>query len=299
MPENQNKDEDKLEEEEGKPKKDDLEVYFSEMENLESDFSDLDDIDLEELKDIQQAISKVKEMASTSANEITDLDIVEELKTQPEADSGQLDEYLSQREAMASDFSDLEEIPFEELQDMREAIESVKKEQTEEASETKDQSVSIISSDLEERIKQELLERRIKEEKEVVTAEKFLDYIKEKKDKVWYHALHYLVFQAEDHIASKELLYDILKENTSKSPIDPIPEHQFYFGLGYILRLTLNEKQVVRFLSGGKFKVNIGVKVLKELLEQAGEPIITKPVIEEEEKKKMFSNFLKEDFKDI
>ncbi|MFW9784068.1 MAG: hypothetical protein ACFFFB_17420 [Candidatus Heimdallarchaeota archaeon] len=299
MPENQNKDEDKLEEEEGKPKKDDLEVYFSEMENLESDFSDLDDIDLEELKDIQQAISKVKEMASTSANEITDLDIVEELKTQPEADSGQLDEYLSQREAMASDFSDLEEIPFEELQDMREAIESVKKEQTEEASETKDQSVSIISSDLEERIKQELLERRIKEEKEVVTAEKFLDYIKEKKDKVWYHALHYLVFQAEDHIASKELLYDILKENTSKSPIDPIPEHQFYFGLGYILRLTLNEKQVVRFLSGGKFKVNIGVKVLKELLEQAGEPIITKPVIEEEEKKKIFSDFLKEDFKDI
>jgi len=141
-------------------------------------------IDLEELKDIQQAISKVKEMASISNNKVAELDIIEELETS-EAEIGQVDEYLSQREAMASDFSDLEGIPFEELQDMREAIESVKKEQVEEASDITDQSAPKISSELEERIKQELLERRVEEEKEVVTAEKFLDYIKEKRDKVW------------------------------------------------------------------------------------------------------------------
>ena len=91
----------------------------------------------------------------------------------------------------------------------------------------------------------------------------------------------------------------MLKQNTSKSPIDPIQEHQFYFGLGYILRLTLNEKQIVRYLRGGKFKINISVDGLKEILEQAGEPIITKPVIAEDEKKQMFKDFLEDDFLDI
>ncbi|MFX0148288.1 MAG: hypothetical protein ACFE8E_11160 [Candidatus Hodarchaeota archaeon] len=302
MSENQNNEEDNFKNQKDSQKTDDLEAYYSEMENLETDFSDLDDIDLEELKDIQKAISKVKEMTSTSNEKIIDINSIDHLEdTEQEAEVGQLDEYLAQREAMISDFSDLEEIPFEELQDMQEAIESVKKEKIEATNESiiTDQPISMISTELEEKIKQELLERRAEEEKEIVTVEKFLEYIKEKRDKIWYHALYYLVFQAEDHIASKELLYDILKEHTSKSPIDPIPEHKFYFGLGYILRLTLNEKQVVRFVSRGKFKINIGVDILKELLEQAGEPIITKPIIEEEEQKKMFEEFLNDDFKDI
>jgi hypothetical protein len=108
-----------------------------------------------------------------------------------------------------------------------------------------------------------------------------------------------LVYNTEDHIASKQLLYEMLKEVTSKSPIDPIPEHQFYFGLGYILRLTLNEKQIIRYMRGSKFKVNISIKILKELLDQIGEPISTRPVIEEEEKQQMFKDFLKDDFLDI
>ena len=276
-------------------KEDDLKTYLSEMETLEADFSDLDDIDLEELKEIQEAVSKVREMKSTKTSKLNDLAIIDEIK------ETQVNDYLAQREAMISDFSDLEDIEFEELMDMQDAIESVKKEQYEISPEegVKTQSAPTISSELEDRIKQELLERKIEKEKEVVTPEKFLDYIKEKRDKIWYHALYYLVYQAEDYIASKELLYDMLKENTSKSPIDPIPEHQFYFGLGYILRLTLNEKQIVRFLSGGKFKINIGIQMLKELLEQSGEPIITKPVLKEEEKKKMFTDFLKDDFSDI
>jgi hypothetical protein len=127
----------------------------------------------------------------------------------------------------------------------------------------------------------------------------FLDYIKDRREKIWYHALYYLVFNVEDHIASKVLLYDVLKEVTSKSPIDPIPEHQFYFGLGYILRLNFNDKQVVRFLRDGKFKINVNIEKLKEILGETGEPISTKPIIEEKEKKRMFKDFLDEDFMDI
>ena len=111
--------------------------------------------------------------------------------------------------------------------------------------------------------------------------------------------MYYLLFNIEDHIASKALLFDVLKEVTSKSPIDPIPEHQFYFGLGYVLRLTLNNKQVVRFLRDGKFKINVNVDKLKEILEEAGEPISTRPIIKEEEKKRMFKDFLDEEFLDI
>ncbi|MGB5910610.1 MAG: hypothetical protein WBH31_05385 [Promethearchaeia archaeon] len=302
MTENHNKEEIESEEEEIEQKEKDLEAYYSEMKSLETDFSDLDDMDLEELKEIQEAISKVKEMKSKPVEKVSDLNISDELKeVELQTEGIQIDEYLAQREAMISDFSDLEEIEFEELKDMQDAIESVKKEQFESSSEefTQTQSTQAISSELEERIKQELLERKVKKEKEIITPEKFLEYIKDKREKIWYHALYYLVYLAEDHIASKELLYDMLKENTSKSPIDPIPEHQFYFGLGYILRLTLNEKQIVRFMKGRKFKINIGVKILKELLEQSGEPIITKPVLKEEEKKKMFTDFIKEDFTDI
>ena len=152
---------------------------------------------------------------------------------------------------------------------------------------------------MEERIKQELLKKKEEEEKAQITPDKFLAYINNKRDKIWYHALWYLIFNVEDHIASKALLYDVLKEVTSKSAIDPIPEHQFYFGLGYILRLSIENKKVIRYMSGGKFKINISVNTLKELLETSGEPVSTRPIIEEKEKKKMFKDFLKDDFLDI
>ncbi|MEJ2249183.1 MAG: hypothetical protein P8Y97_05925, partial [Candidatus Lokiarchaeota archaeon] len=124
-------------------------------------------------------------------------------------------------------------------------------------------------------------------------------YFKTRRDKIWYHALYYLAFEVEDHIASKSLLYEMLKEVTSKSAIDPLPEHSFYFGLGYILRLTLNERQIVRYLSGGKFKINVNFETIKRILEETGEPISTRPIIKEEKKKEMFRDFLKEDFTDI
>jgi len=281
---------------------DDLKIYLEEMKTLESDFSDLEELDLEEIQAMQEAIEKVKENENGKEEEL----IIEDIKDSPfeitddkalKADQ----DYLAGKEALITDFSDLEEIDLDELQDMQEAIETVRMEESQFSSENE---ISMlpeqkISSELEERIKQELLERKEEKEKEIVTPEKFLEYTKNKRDKIWYHALYYLVYQAEENISSKEMLYDMLKEVTSKSPIDPIPEHQFYFGLGYILRLTLNEKQIVRFMSGSKFKININVESLKDILDEVGEPISTRPIIEEEERQKMYKDFLKDDFIDI
>ncbi len=269
--------------EEDIPKDQDLKAYLAEMKALESDFSDLEDLDLKEIQEMQAAIAAVKD----------DEEIEESIEG---AEIDQTTEYLEHKESMITDFSDMDELDFDELREMREAIEGVRQEKgIEGEAEFQPQA---ISAELEDRIKEELAKRKEVEE-EVTTPEMFLAYIKDKRDKIWYHALWYLTYGIEDHTASKALLYDVLKWDTTKSPVDPIPEHQFYFGLGYILRLNVNNKQVIRYLSGGKFKINISVKNLKEWLEEAGEPIVTKPVIEDDEKKKMFSDFLKDDFLDI
>ena len=296
MNEKQEEESEELGLEEKKVEDDDLEAYLRDMKALETDFSDLEDLDMEELQEIQDAIDKVKEGEELAEDELTSEqisykeEIVDELKKEKEL-----------KEAMISDFSDMDELDFDELREMQEAIEIVKHEDSELLLEQEGeiQSTQEVSKELEDRIKQELLKRKELEVEEVITPEKFLDYIKNKRDKIWYHALYYLLFNIEDHIASKALLFDVLKEVTSKSPIDPIPEHQFYFGLGYVLRLTLNNKQVVRFLRDGKFKINVNVDKLKEILEEAGEPISTRPIIKEEEKKRMFKDFLDEEFLDI
>ncbi|MHA2397797.1 MAG: hypothetical protein ACXADU_02770 [Promethearchaeota archaeon] len=294
MNENQQDNNDTQPNEEEKSEEDDLKLYLEEMKALESDFSDLEDLDVEELQEMQEAIAKVKEGEQDYESEQrSEIDSQEQVKIELEIEK-------SLKEEMISDFSDMDEIDFDELKEMQDAIESVKQEISieSEGQEIGDQTTDQISFELEERIKKELLKRK-EEEEEIVTPDKFLEYIKNKRDKIWYHSLHYIVFNVEDHIASKILLYDVLKEATSKSPIDPIPEHQFYFGLGYILRLSLNGKQIVRFLRDGKFKINVNVDSLKELLEIAGSPISTRPVISKEEKDKMFKDFLDEDFMDI
>jgi len=262
---------------------DDLQFYLKEIEILESDFSDLDDLDFEEIQEMQDAITKVKESEESSI----DAEGISE-------DEGK------RREDLINDFSDIDEIDFDELKEMQQAIESVKQEElvNVEGQESVIETSQEISKELEDRIKKELSKRKDVEE-EVITPERFSEYIKSKREKIWYHALYFLVFEVEDHIASKALLYDVLKEVTSKSPIDPIPEHRFYFGLGYILRLTLNAKKIIRYMTGGKLKVNVNVDILKTILEEVGKPISTKPIIEEKEKKKMFDNFLKDDFSDI
>ena len=296
MNENQEKENEKQDTEEIEDEDDDLKTYLRDMKTLETDFSDLEDLDMEELQEIQDAIEKVKE-----GEELTEIEIINEGISEEEVMIDEIKEEQEFKEAMISDFSDMAEIDFDELREMQEAIETVKHEEVEVLSGEvgKIESTQSIPKELEERIKQELLKRKELEVKEIITPEKFLDYVKNRRDKIWYHALHYLVFNIEDHIASKALLFDVLKEVTSKSPIDPIPEHQFYFGLGYILRLNYNDKKIVRFFRDGKFKINTKVEILKEILEEAGEPISTRPIIKEEEKKKMFKDFLGEDFLDI
>ena len=291
--ENQNDVESNTENEQPREDRDDLDIYISEMKNLETDFSDLEDLDFEELKEMQEAIAKVKELEKLEGDEN-----LEEFV--PDLQSAEQKDYLAQKEAMISDFSDIEGIDFEELQEMQKAIESVKQEEIQEAGANINQmaGTDLISSDLEERIKQELLERKQEAEKEVITPEIFIERTKDKRDKIWYQALYYLVYEAEDHIASKTLLYEMLKEVTSKSSIDPIPENQFYFGLGYILRLSLNEKQVVKYIKGGKFKVNVAEKGIKDILDELGEPISRRPILTDEEKKKMYEEFLNDDFFD-
>ena len=276
----------------------DLEIYMKEMKILESDFSDLEDLDMEEILEMQEAISKVRENEVSGS---TSKKVEEYLKTDDFDLSQEKADYISQRKAMTADFSDLEEIDLDELKDMQQAIEEVQQETRSEVEEEKTGTGSVpgISSELEERIKQELFERKKEQIKEIISPEKFLEYIKSRRDKIWYHALHYILFNTEDYIASKELLYEMLKEITSKSPIDPIPEHQFYFGLGYLLKLSLNDKKVIRYLKGGKFKINVSVKELQEIFAESGEPISNRPIIPEEEKKKMFKDFLEEDFEDI
>lgn len=296
MNENQEEESEEQTIEENQLKEDDLEAYLRDMKALESDFSDMEALDMDELQEIQDAIEKVKEGEEIHDDGLgsdgipSEVILVDEYKTQEEV-----------KETMISDFSDMDEIDFDELREMQEAIESVKQDEIEDLAtpEGETQYTQEVSKELEERIKQELLKRKKLEVKEIITPEKFLDYVKNRRDKIWYHALYYLVFNVEDYIASKALLYDVLKEVTSKSPIDPILEHQFYFGLGYLLRLTLNDRQVVRFLRDGKFKINVNIDILKEILEEAGEPISTRPVIKEEEKKKMFKDFLDDNFLDV
>ncbi len=294
MSENQQKKNEKLTKQEENIDEDDLKIYLEEMKALETDFSDLEDLDMEELQEIQDAISKVKDGIELSEAE------VESERLSGEEISLEFSEEKEIKETMIVDFSDIDEIDFDELRDMQAAISSVKQEELQGIPDgiSESQPTQEISRELEDRIKQELLKRKEIEE-EGITPEKFLDYIKNKREKIWYHALYYIIFNVEDHIASKTLLYDVLKEVTSKSPIDPIPEHQFYFGLGYILRLKLNKKKVVRFLRGGKFKINVNIDNLKELLEIAGEPVSVRPIIKEEEKRKMYKDFLNEDFMDI
>ncbi|MHA1104751.1 MAG: hypothetical protein ACTSPN_03420 [Promethearchaeota archaeon] len=280
--------------------KDDLSTYLEEMKALETDFSDMDDLDFDEIKAMQDAVNKMREI-DASDEDIPIESISEDTTEESQELTIEQERYSAEKESLLTDFSDLDEIGFDELKEMQEAMKSVRRE---DASPQLEQDISMpstpgISSELEKRIKQELFERKKEVVKEIITPEKFIERASNKRDKIWYHALHYIVYQSEDHIASKQLLYEMLKEVTSKSPIDPILEHQFYFGLGYILRLTLNEKQIVRYMRGSKFKINVSVKGLKDILDQVGEPISTRPVIKEEEKKQMFEDFLKDDFLDI
>lgn len=284
---------------EQEPETDDYQEYLKEMEQLKTDFSDLEAMDIEEIQDMKEAIEHVKQ-APPPQNET----VSSEQEVPVETDIPPVND-VEKKEEMMVDFSDLGKIDLDELIQMKEAMDIVREEEAEGVGRKGSTSTSGATTDeLEKKIQDELKQKKEEEakkraKKEIQTEEDFLDYIKSRRDKIWYHALHYLTFEIEDHTASKYLLYDILKEDTSKSPIDPLPEHQFYFGLGYILRLKMEKQQIVRYLGKGKFRINYEIEKLKEILKEAGEPIVTRPTIEEEKKKKMFREFLNDDFSDI
>ncbi|TXT65633.1 MAG: hypothetical protein BAJALOKI3v1_90076 [Promethearchaeota archaeon] len=275
-----------------KEENEDYQVYLNEIAELQSDYSDLEELDMEEIEDMKKAISQVKEVEQSGEA----LEVLEE-----EEPMDEVQDTLESKEEMLVDFSDLGKMDLEELMQMKQAVDTVKQEETLSQGKSDSQKpTSSLSDDIEKRIQEELREKKKEEEqREATTEDDFLDYIQDKRDKIWYHALYYLAFEVEDHTASKNILYEMLKDDTSKSAINPIPEHQFYFGLGYILRLKINQEQVVRYVTGGSFKINYDITTIQEILEKAGDPIITKPQIEEEKKKRMFREFLEEDFSEF
>ncbi len=281
MNENQKKDEDNRQD-------DDYQEYLSELEDLKSDFSDLEDLDLDEIEAMKEAIEQVKQAEESYIEEDTD-------KKRPKSLSP-----LEEKEELMMDFSDIGKMDLDELIEMKKAIDIVKEEETLSTEQKPvSKTSSAVSDELEKKIEEELKKKKEKEKKKVITEEDFLNYVKQKRDKIWYHALYFLTFEVQDHTASKSFLYDILKDDTSKSALNPIPQNQFYFGLGYLLRLKMNNSQVIRYLPGGNFKINIDVEKLENILQKAGKPILTKPSIEEGKKKQMFREFLKDDFSDI
>lgn len=261
---------------------------YKQHKGIDSDLEQLDDSIPDETLNLEGDVDKSESSESVESVE--------------EASEKENLELTSSQEELLTDFSDLGKMDLNELLEMKKAVETVKKEKPELIPEgsTEAEGSDSMEDELERRLQEELdKQRKEKEKPKVQTEEDFLEYLKDKRDKIWYHALNYLVYEVEDHTASKNLLYDELKEVTSKSAIDPIAEHQFYFGLGYLLRLTFKEKQIVRYQSGGKFKINMNIEKIKEFLEKAGEPISTRPVIEDDKKKKMFIDFLKDDFSDL
>jgi hypothetical protein len=155
-----------------------------------------------------------------------------------------------------------------------------------------------IGEDLEAKIQEELERKKKIQGVKTVTREEFIEYCKTRRNKIVYHALWHLIFNIEDHEVTKKGLYDALKEVTSKSAIEPIEEHKFYFGLGFILRLKLFDQNVVQFVKG-KLKVMVNVENMKEILQLVGDPISDRPVISKTQKDKMFSEFLNDNFLDI
>ncbi|TFF93164.1 MAG: hypothetical protein EU543_04270 [Promethearchaeota archaeon] len=276
------------------------------VENIQEDEETLEVVEIEETTEspeIPKDITQSEELqdANKAEERLTTQEIPKEITPSEELQEvNEVDETLETKEEMMVDFSDIGKMDLQELIQMQQAVDTVKQEESisKEIKSTQ-QSSSSLSDDIERRIQEELKKKKEKEKKEIITEEDFLEYIKDKRDKIWYHALYYLVFEVEDHTASKFILYDLLKEDTSKSPINPIPEHQFYFGIGYILRLKIENTQIVRYQTGSKFKINYDTSKLKEILEKAGDPIITKPKIEDKKKKKMFREFLKDDFSDL
>ncbi len=172
-------------------------------------------------------------------------------------------------------------------------LEELLKQKTEAA-----QSANTISNELQQKIEDELRQKSEAASLPPVSREEFIQFVSTKRDKIWYHAIWYLVFSVDDHVATKKALFDALNEVTSKSAIDNVKENVFYFGLGPLLKLRLEEGNVVRYRDQ-TFKLNTKIDKISEVLQACGEPISPRPQISAEKQKDMIDSFLKDDFLDI
>ncbi|OLS16056.1 MAG: hypothetical protein RBG13Loki_0297 [Promethearchaeota archaeon CR_4] len=155
-----------------------------------------------------------------------------------------------------------------------------------------------ISNELQQKIEDEM---RLKAEAAAlppVSREEFIQYVSSKRDKIWYHAIWYLIFSVDDHVATKKALFDALSAVTSKSAIDDVKENVFYFGLGPLLKLRLEDANVVRYRDQ-TFRLNMKAEKISEVLQVIGEPVSPRPQISAETQKDMIDKFLGDDFLDI
>lgn len=266
----------------------------------------------EEEKIEEEIENRIEENADVSDSESLDEEFIDE----EEGSEGYDEEKQIKDELLA--FSELEELTDQDFADMEDAIAENLTEETEleeiasepsamdldqENSESVDQDdipafAPEIDDDLEAKMQAEIQKKKKEMGVKTVTKEKFVAYLSTRRNKIVYHALWHLVFNVEDHTASKQALYEALKEVTSKNPVEPLEEHKFYFGLGFILRQKLYDEKLIQF-KDGKLKLMSNPDHLKEILMMVGDPISDRPILTKTEKKHMFEDFLNDEFLDI
>ncbi len=184
-------------------------------------------------------------------------------------------------------FSAMEDVKKEEAKAVAKAITAIESGETDAK-----EALSSLSADVAQKIQQQLEKRSAEEEKTFVTEEDFIKYAIEKQalSKTWYHCLYFLAFKSEDGTANKKVLYEALKEVLSKSPVDPVPEHMFNFGLSALVKVQLYDAPVVKF-KAGTFTLQVKRKKMQDLLLAIGRPLSKRPVVTKKEEKKMINDF--------
>ncbi|MBD3186894.1 hypothetical protein GF325_08720 [Candidatus Bathyarchaeota archaeon] len=208
----------------------------------------------------------------------------------------EMDEMIDDGESLFDSEDDLQEI-FSAMNEVREDEEKLIQdtvEKIESGQSEMEEQLGQISEDLADKIQMELQARGVEQQENFVTEEQFIKDHKNDLEKIWYHCLFFLVFNSEDGTATKKGLYESLKFTVSKSPIDPIQEHMFNFGLSALIKIQLYDKAIVSF-KGGTFTLQVDRKKMQELLLAVGRPLSKRPVITEEEEQDMFDKFFNTD----
>jgi hypothetical protein len=243
-----------------------------ELAELNEEFSDDDFLDMQEAME-ENRLAQIEEGGELSENEGTTFGETKE--------EGEISEERVSLEG---------EVPSELSQPFESELEGSVEPDVEFAPE--------IDEDLEKKMQEELAAKKKAQGVKTVTREQFMNYLKDRRNKIMYHALWHIVFNVDDHSIDKKSLYDVLKEVTSKNAVEVLEEHKFYFGLGFILRLRFLDQKVIVF-KAGKLNLNMSAEMLQDMLQYIGPPISDRPIITDSEKKQMFSDFLNDDFLDI